>query len=117
MESSAVVLTWLHAPPAENAMGAQSPRKERPLIELFLSAYDNDAFRGASLDWLEDKQQAAVELVATNNAGQKLAIEHTLIQPFVGEKQDSERFLKAFLRIEHDPSLAVPGRAVDVGIP
>ena len=98
-------------------MPVQSPRKERPLIELFLSAYDNDSYKGCLLEWLEDKQDGAVEVLATNRAGETLAIEHTLIEPFVGEKQDSNRFLKAFLRLEGDSALVVPERDIDIGLP
>ena len=92
-------------------------RKERPLIELFLSAYENDGWKGCTLDWLEDKQDGAVEVLATKSDGTTLALEHTLIQPFVGEKFDSERFLRAFSRIENNPALVVPERNLDVVIP
>ena len=98
-------------------MPVHSPRKERPLIELLLSAYQDDAYRECTLDWLEDTQDGAVEVLATNRAGETLAIEHTLIQPFAGEKQDSDRFLKAFARIEQDKSLIVPEWDIDIFIP
>jgi hypothetical protein len=98
-------------------MPVKSPPKERPLIEMFLSAYENDAWRNAALDWVEEKQDGAVEVVATRADGTTLALEHTLIQPFVGEKFDSERFMKAFARIEKNPALVVPERNLDVIIP
>jgi hypothetical protein len=98
-------------------MPIQSIRRERPLIELFLSAYDNGAWQCASLDWLEDRQDSAVEVLATARNGETLAVEHTLIQPFAGEKQDSDRFLKTFLRINGDRSLIIAEQDIDVAIP
>jgi hypothetical protein len=55
-------------------MPVQSRRNERPLIELFLSAYDNGAFQGCTLDWLEDKQDNAVEVLATSRSGQTVCL-------------------------------------------
>jgi hypothetical protein len=98
-------------------MPVKSPPRERPLIEMFLSAYENDAWKNAALDWVEEKQDGAVEVVATRAGGTTLALEHTLIQPFVGEKFDSERFIKAFARIEKNPALVVPERSLNVIIP
>ena len=98
-------------------MPVKSARKERPLIELFLSTYENDGWKSCSLDWPEDKQDGAVEVLATKSDGTTLALEHTLIQPFVREKSDSERFLRAFSRIENNPELVVPERDLDVVIP
>lgn len=69
------------------------------------------------MDWLEDAEDNAVELLATKSDGTSLALEHTLIQPFVGEKFDSERFMRAFSKIEMNPALVMPGRNMDVVIP
>ena len=60
---------------------------------------------------------SAVEVIATRTDGTSLALEHTLIQPFVGEKFDSETFMKAFGRIEKNPALVLPERILDVIIP
>ena len=43
--------------------------------------------------------------------------EHTLIEPFVKEKEDFAFFEHSFLRIEKDLSLAVPDRFIQVFIP
>jgi hypothetical protein len=91
--------------------------KERPIIEMLLSAYENDAWKDASLNWVEETQDGAVEVVATRADGTRLALEHTLIQPFVGEKFDSEVFVKAFGPVEKNPTLVLPGRNLDVIIP
>lgn len=98
-------------------MPVKSPPRERPIIELLLSAYDNGTWQSASLDWVEEKQDSAVEVIATKADGTRLALEHTLIQPFVGEKFDSEAFMTAFGCIEKNPALVLPERNLDVIIP
>ncbi len=95
----------------------KSQPKERPIIEMLLAAYENDAWNGASFDWVEEREDGAVEVIATKADGIRLALEHTLIQPFVGEKFDSEAFTKAFGRIEKNPTLVMSERLLDVIIP
>ena len=46
-----------------------------------------------------------------------MAIEHTLIEPFVGDKGDFAAFEREFLRIESDGSLIVPDTAIIVCVP
>ena len=77
-------------------MPVKGEPKERPIIRMLLSACDNAAWKDAHLDWVEEKQDGAVEVIATATDGRKLALEHTVIQPFVGEKFDSEIFIRAF---------------------
>jgi hypothetical protein len=84
---------------------------------MLLSACDNGAWRDADLNWVEEKQDGAVEVIATRADGTRLALEHTLIHPFVGEKFDSEVFMRAFGRIEKNPALTLPERHLDVIIP
>jgi len=98
-------------------MPVKSEPKERSLIKMLLSACDNGAWNSAVLDWVEEKQDGAVEVIATSADGRQLALEHTLIQPFVGEKFDSEVFIRAFGRIEKNPALVLPERNLDVIIP
>ena len=98
-------------------MPVQSARKERPINEMLLSAYEDNAWKGASLDWVEETQDGAVEVVAARPDGQRLALEHTLIQPFVGERLDSVAFIRAFGPIEKNPALVLPGRNLFVDIP
>lgn len=66
---------------------------------------------------MEEKQDGTVEVIATRADGRRLALEHTLIQPFVGEKFDSEVFMRAFGRIEKNPALTLTERQLDVIIP
>jgi hypothetical protein len=98
-------------------MPVKAEPKERPIIRMLLSACDNGAWQQAQLDWVEEKQDGAVEVIATRTDGRQLALEHTLIQPFVGEKFDSEVFMRAFGRIEKNPALTLPERHLDVIIP
>jgi hypothetical protein len=91
---------------------------ERPFIRMFLSGFDNGAWKDASLNWIEETQENAVEVIATSSTGKTVALEHTLIELFTGEKYDSTIFVEAFeTRIEKNPDLIIPGRALDVKIP
>ena len=93
-------------------------RRENIFIERFLSAYENFSWADAKIDWLDERIDGAVEALAIRKSdGNTLAIEHTLIQPFVGEKADFASFEAAFLKIEEDTALPVPGRWIQVFIP
>src|SRR5260370_20797683 len=98
-------------------MPVKLPHKERPVLEMFLSEYENGAWRDAVPDWVEERMDGAVEGIATRGDGQTVTIEHTIVQPFVGEKSDSNAFMQAFGRIEKNPDLAVVGRSMTVVIP
>src|SRR5581483_8129663 len=92
------------------------PRRENALIELFISAFADDTWTDAKLDWLDQQHDGAVEVLATRSDGRTLAVEHTLIEFFTGERTDLERF-KPFLRIQSDTTLSVPGKWIDVNVP
>jgi hypothetical protein len=92
------------------------PRPEDFLVTLFLSAFEDDTWADCKTQWLDRQQDGAVEVLATRSDGQTLAIEHTLIEFFIGEREDLERF-RPFLRIEDDLSLSVPGRIIYVDVP
>lgn len=95
-----------------------SSRREDTFIKLFLSAYENYSWADAEIDWLDQRMDNAVEVLATRKTdGHTLAIEHTIIEPFVGDKQDFAFFEAAFLAIENDSSLLVPGRWIQVFVP
>jgi hypothetical protein len=95
-------------------MPAKADPKERPIIKMVLSGCDNRAWKSVQLDWVEEKEDGAVEVIATAKDGRRLALEHTLIQPFVGEKFDSQIFVRAFGRIEKNPALVLTERNLDV---
>jgi hypothetical protein len=93
-------------------------RKENTFIERFLSAYENYSWADANVDWLDERIDGAVEALATRKSdGRTLAIEHTIIEPFVSDKEDFAFFQAAFLGIEKDETLPVPGRWIRVFIP
>jgi hypothetical protein len=93
-------------------------RREDILIERFLSAYESGTWVEAEIDWLDKRLDAAVEALVTRRSdGRTLAIEHTIIEPFVGEKEDFAFFKDNFLRIEQDHTLLVPGRYVQLFVP
>jgi hypothetical protein len=90
-------------------------RPENALIELFLSAYDHDTWQNSVKEWLDERKDRAVELLATRASdGATLAIEHTLIQPYSEYKKEFARFREAFLPIQIDKSLIVRNRGMDV---
>jgi hypothetical protein len=94
--------------------------REDPFIKLFLSAYEKGSWADATLVKPDsiDRTNPAVDQIATRRSDSKtLAIEHTIIEPFVGDKEDFAFFQAALLGIEKDESLAVPGRSIQVFIP
>lgn len=64
----------------------------------------------------DDRQTPAVEAVASDASGRTVAIEHTLIQPFEGERIDTDRFMKVFGPLEGCADLMKPGYNVRVGV-
>jgi hypothetical protein len=71
------------------AMMCTMPSKPRPedvFIEAFLSACDDLSWADAEKDWVDRRIDGGVEMLAKRKSdGKTLAIEHTLIQPFVGD--------------------------------
>jgi len=102
-------------------MPSVKPRREDQLIELFLSVYENRSWAGelSKRDPVERVADNAVEIVATQLAtGRTLAIEHTVIEPFIGEKKDFHQNFQEFQRQLHaDESLKEPGVALYVDAP
>ena len=90
------------------------PRREDRLIDLFLSAYDDNSWSSCKIDRLDQKQDGAVEVLATRASdGLTLAIEHTLIQPYADYSRDFAVH-KVFLPIEQDQALVVRNRWIRV---
>lgn len=95
------------------------PTRERPediIVKLFASAYEDGAWKSGAIDWVDRHQDGGVEAIITRDDGQKLALEHTLVEFFIGERTDFERF-RPFTRIEQDAALAVPNRHVYIDVP
>jgi hypothetical protein len=94
--------------------------REDPFIKLFLSAYEDGSWADAHMGKPEaaDRQNPAIDMLAIRKTdGKTLAIEHTIIEPFVGDKEDFASFSSAFLAIEQDQSLVMPGRWLQVFVP
>ncbi len=93
--------------------------REDPFIKLFISAYENGEWAGAKLDKPDvlDRTNKAVDQIATRSDGKRLAIEHTIIEPFVGDKKDFALFKKVFLEIEKDEWLKIVGQSTVVFVP
>ena len=98
-------------------MPAKQERYEEVLIRLFVSAYENFAWAGSNIEYPDKKIDGAIDGLIKRADGETMAIEHTLIEPFVGDKRDYAAFEKAFLRIENDESLAVPDTGTIVYVP
>jgi hypothetical protein len=95
--------------------------REHLFMKLFLSAYENGSWADADLlkPDATDRTNPAVDTVAKRKSdGMTLAIEHTIIEPFVQEKEDYASFSEAdFFSIEKDTSLVVPGIWIEVFVP
>ncbi len=99
-------------------MPAKPGRNEQVFIRLFVSAYENFAWAGSKIDALDERTEGAIEALITRSDGQTMAIEHTLIEPFVGDKRDFAAFERAMCRrIEKDQSLRVPNTGIIIYIP
>ncbi len=95
-------------------------RRDSKLVELFLRGYNEancETYRIAEWPDQNQRQIPAVEAVAVNSRGIRLAIEHTLVQPFVGEKDDSQPFLAVFSSLERNSSLTIPDYDITLVVP
>jgi hypothetical protein len=92
-------------------------RRDQQLIEGFLRAYDR--LHGTSHKIVRRPEQSnrsspAVEAVAADEIGRTVAFEHTLIEPFEGERSDTDRFLRVFAPLDGSATLMKPGFDVEV---
>jgi hypothetical protein len=93
-------------------------RREDRIIRLFLSAFEENSWKNASLDFQDKRMDGTVEVVATRlSDGATLAVEHTLIEPFIDDRKDLAQFTPAFERVQADVSLSVPDRITYVYVP
>ncbi len=94
--------------------------REDEFITIFLSAYDGGTWADAHTtkpDALDRTNPSVDKIAIRKSDGRILAIEHTIVEPFVGEKEDFASFEDIFLKIEADQSLAVPGHSIYVFVP
>jgi hypothetical protein len=93
------------------------PLRDERLIDLFLRGYKDPAgrsYRVAERPDQVERERPAVDCISVNEIGERLAIEHTLVEPFEGQKADDAPFLTAFERIHHSEELTVPNLLIDV---
>ena len=72
--------------------------RDKVLIEEFIQGfndYSGTTYRVTTQPDKLDRQNEAIDAIAYDDSGQILGVEHTLIQPFVGEKDDARRLLTA----------------------
>jgi len=85
--------------------------RDKDVISYWLTLYDRltgSTYRIA--EWPDsDSSKKNVDATCIDDAKRKLAIEHTLIQPFEHEKRDAVVFLQTLGALENDPALLQPG--------
>lgn len=93
-------------------------KRDQKLVSAFLDEYRK--ISGSTFEvkeWVDDNERnkPAVEAIAVDTArGTSLAIEHTLLQPYEGEKNDTRTFLTVIGELEKDASLALPRYEVSI---
>ncbi len=95
-------------------------RDDIELVQMFLSQYKDEGGNSYVLKArpdVEERKAKAVEAIAVAENGRSLAIEHTYIQPFEGQKFDDVPFLTSFEQLRTDESLRIPNRFIDVLVP
>ncbi|HYK38292.1 hypothetical protein [Alloacidobacterium sp.] len=100
-------------------MPAKLGRYEQDLIRLFVSAYENFAWAASDIKRLDEEKDSAIEALVKRTDGLTMAIEHTLIEPFIGDRSDLAKFERQAIRrrIEDDKSLAVPNTGIKIFVP
>ena len=83
-------------------------RADKQLISYFLAGYNRITGQEfAVYAWPDEteRHRPAIDAIARNAEGRTLAIEHTLIQPYEGERTDTQIFHQIFVPLEHDSTL------------
>jgi hypothetical protein len=94
-------------------------KRDQQLVSHFLTAFNQH--HGTSFEVIrwpdeENRRTPAIEAVAADASRNTLAFEHTLIEPFEGERTDSDRFIKVFGPLEGCAALMKAGYNVRVGV-
>lgn len=98
-------------------MPSSGGKDDEVFVKLFVSAYQNFTWRDSQIDWLDQHVDGAVEALVTRSDGRTMAIEHTLIEPFVGDKSDFAAFEQSLEALRKEQALAVPNAGIEVYIP
>jgi len=91
--------------------------RDKEIIRSFLKAYS--AFNGTnySIERCPDeinRATPAIDAVASNELGASIAVEHTLVEPFLAEREDTDRFLRVFSQLEGNYVLMRAGHNVNI---
>jgi hypothetical protein len=95
-------------------------KRDVQLVKLLvdhLNSYSKSDYNLTALPEETNRTTKAVEAIATDSKGNTIAFEHTLIQPFVGDKSDAQPLLKAFAPVEDDPNCILKGYHVQILVP
>jgi hypothetical protein len=94
-------------------------RRDKDVVEYWLRLYNR--LTGTSFKVEDrpdnDSSKKNIDAMCRDNYGHTLAIEHTLIEPFAGEKDDAARFLRTLASLENHPSLLQRGYVFSVSQP
>jgi hypothetical protein len=99
---------------------ANVDRDDIMLVRLFLSQYkdaEGNSYHIAERPDAVERTAKAIEAVAVDMHGHRLAIEHTLVETFTGKKADDIPFITVFEQLQQDKSLLLPERLIDVQCP
>lgn len=93
---------------------------QKDLITGWLKLYN--LLNGTSysvIEWPDETERRLqdIDALCQDSSGNRLAVEHTLIQPFTGAKEDDARFLRTLAALEDNPALIVPGFTIHVSQP
>jgi hypothetical protein len=91
---------------------------EKDVIGRFLERYNEyHSSTFAVTSWPDelDRTGKAIDAIAEDSQF-RLGIEHTLLQPFSGEKQDSNVFAQTVGQLDQKPNLVLPSNDVDLTI-
>jgi hypothetical protein len=92
-------------------------RPENHIVRIFVSAYEKGSWKDAILTFPDEHQDGGIDGLAVRADGGRLAVEHTVVEPFAGDIADQSEMLPLLATIEADPALAVPGLWIQLFVP
>lgn len=87
------------------------------MVDLFLRTYKQGQYAAHRLKWITHSRCKDVELIAENATGDRLAVEHTLLESFPGVSRKEKSIKAASRKLREDVSLRVPERVIWVFLP
>ncbi|MGA9565546.1 MAG: hypothetical protein WBS19_08490 [Candidatus Korobacteraceae bacterium] len=93
---------------------------DKTVIESWVKLYNRvheTSFALVEMPDVRERRLQAIDAVFADADRNRLAVEHTLIQPFVGQKRDDVRFLETLGALENEQSLILSGHTIHVSQP